>query len=129
MVAHDAEAQLGKIRAPTQITFKNAVLLVQDEFLSALYPDEILVIADFVKCSARLRSALSTHIQELLSKGVSVVLDFPANTRMQRQWFRELFEATGVDHELHFVDVSDDVCKRQLRQRSYVMSRPDARFV
>ena len=97
---------------------KNAVLLVQDEFLSALYPDEILVIPDFVRCSARLRNALSTHIHELLSKGVSVVLDFPANTRMQRQWFRELFEAAGVDHELHFVDVPDDVCKRQLKQRS-----------
>ena len=30
-------------------------------------------------------------------------------------------EAAGVDHELHFVDVSDDVCKHQLKQRSELL--------
>ncbi|MGH7872818.1 MAG: AAA family ATPase, partial [Candidatus Binatia bacterium] len=54
----------------------------------------------------------------LLSRGVSVVLDFPGNTRAQRQWFRELFEGANVEHELHFIDAPDDLCKRQLRQRS-----------
>jgi predicted kinase len=49
---------------------------------------------------------------------VPVVLDFPGNTRAKRQWFRELFEAAGVEHELHFIDAPDDLCKRQLRQRS-----------
>ena len=73
---------------------------------------------DFVKYSARVRDALSLHIQDLLSRGVSVVLDFPGNTRAQRQWFRALFEAAGVEHELHFIDVSNDLCKLQLRQRS-----------
>jgi hypothetical protein len=28
------------------------------------------------------------------------------------------FEASGADHELHFIDASDDVCKRQLKERS-----------
>lgn len=97
---------------------KNAVLLVQDEFLDALYPGEIQSIQDFVKCSARLRDGLSLHIRDLLSRGVSVVLDFPGNTRAQRQWFRELFEGANVEHELHFIDAPDDLCKRQLRRRS-----------
>ena len=97
---------------------KNAVLLVQDEFLGALYPGEIRSIQDFVKYSARVRDVLSLHIRDLLSRGVSVVLDFPGNTRAQRQWFRELFEGANVEHELHFIDASDDLCKRQLRQRS-----------
>ena len=97
---------------------RNAVLLVQDEFLDALYPGEIATIQDFVKCSARLRAAVSLHIRDLLSSGVPVVLDFPGNTRAQRQWFRELFEAARVEHELHFIDAPDDLCKRQLRQRS-----------
>ena len=94
---------------------RNAVLLVQDEFLEALYPDDIRSIRDFVKYSARLRDALSVHIQDLLSRGVSVVLDFPGNTRVQRQWFRELIASAGVDHELHFIDAPDDLCKHQLR--------------
>jgi len=97
---------------------KNAVLLVQDEFLDALYPGEIRSIQDFVKYSARVREALSLHIRDLLSRGVPVVLDFPGNTRAQRRWFRELFEDANVEHELHFIDAPDDLCKRQLRQRS-----------
>lgn len=97
---------------------QNAVLLVQDEFLDALYPGEIRNIQDFVKYSARVRDALSLHIRDLLARGVSVVLDFPGNTRAQRQWFRELFEGANVEHELHFIDAPDDLCKRQLRQRS-----------
>ena len=97
---------------------KNAVLFVQDEFLSSLYPGEIRDIQDFVKYSARVRDVLSLHIQDLLLRGVSVVLDFPANTRAQRQWFRGLFEGASVEHELHFVDVPNDLCKLQLRQRS-----------
>jgi predicted kinase len=97
---------------------KNAVLLVQDVFLGALYPGEIRTIQDFVEYSARVRGILSPHVQDLLSRGVSVVLDFPGNTRTQRQWFRELFEGANVAHELHFIDTPDDLCKRQLRQRS-----------
>ena len=97
---------------------ENAVLLVQDEFLAALYPGEIVDIPDFVRCSSRLRDSLAPHICALLSKGVSVVLDFPGNTKSQRTWFRTLFEQADAAHELHFIDVPDDVCKRQLRDRS-----------
>ena len=53
-----------------------------------------------------------------LSRGMSVVLDFPGNTRSQRRWFRNLFELANVEHELHYIDASDDLCKRQLRRRS-----------
>jgi hypothetical protein len=53
-----------------------------------------------------------------LSKGISVVLDFPGNTKVQRVWFRELIEGANVEHELHFVDASDALCKSQLRERS-----------
>jgi len=97
---------------------RDAVLLVQDEWLVALYPGEIRDIPDFIKYSARIRQALSPHVRALLTRGNSVVLDFPGNTRRQRQWFRELFESVNAQHELHYVDPSDEVCKRQLRRRS-----------
>ena len=99
-------------------TREDAVLLVQDDFLAALYPGEILEIPDFVRCSSRLRDALSSHICALLAKGVSVVLDFPGNTKKQRAWFRTLFEQAGVAYELHFIDAPDELCKRQLKDRS-----------
>ena len=97
---------------------ENAVLLVQDEFLDSLFPGEITDIAGFVKYSARLRDALAPHIHSLLSRGISVVLDFPGNTKAQRAWFRQLFEGAHADHELHFVDASEALCKRQLKDRS-----------
>ena len=97
---------------------ENAVLLVQDDFLAALYPGEILDIPDFVRCSSRLRDALSPHIGALLAKGLSVVLDFPGNTTKQRAGFRTLFMQADVAHELHFIDAPDDLCKRQLKERS-----------
>src|SRR5215469_17217682 len=88
---------------------ENAVLLVQDDLLDALFPGEIADIQGFVKCSSRLKKALTPHICALLSKGISVVLDFPANTKAQRAWFRELIERAKVEHELHFVDASNDL--------------------
>jgi predicted kinase len=106
------------VRARELARTRNAVIFVQDAILDTLYPGEIRDIPDFVKYSARVRDALSLHVTELLSRGISVVLDFPGNTRLQRQWFRDLFERAGVEHELHFVDAPDELCKRQLRQRS-----------
>src|SRR5262245_50201569 len=82
---------------------EQAILLVQDQFLDSLYPCEILDVPGFVKCSSRLRSALEPHVCELLMKGISVVLDFPGNTRAQRAWFRGMFERASVAHELHFI--------------------------
>ena len=98
---------------------EDAILLAQDEFLDALFPGEITDLPGFVKCSLRLRSALAPHVCALLSRGISVVLDFPGNTKAQRVWFRELIERANVDHELHFVDSSDALCKGQLADRSW----------
>ena len=97
---------------------ENAVLLCEDEFLVTLYPGEIVTLTDYVRCSTRIRSALAPHIRALLSRGVSVVLDFPGNTRTQRAWFRHLLDGATVEHELHFIDASDALCKQQLRARS-----------
>jgi predicted kinase len=97
---------------------ENAVLLVQDDFLNALFPGEITDILGFVKCSSRLQNALAPHVCALLSKGTSVVLDFPGNTKPQRAWFRELIERANVKHELHFIEAPDALCKSQLRDRS-----------
>ena len=96
----------------------NAVLLVQDEMLNCLFPGEITDIPGYVKRSSRLNDALAPHICALLSKGISVVLDFPANTRAQRAWFRGIIESANVEHELHLIDASDSLCKSRLMSRS-----------
>ncbi|MBH9579175.1 AAA family ATPase [Inhella proteolytica] len=95
-----------------------ALLFVQDALLETLYPGEILTLKDFERCAGRLQAALAPQIKALLRRGLDVVLDFPANTLKQRAWFRELFEAAGAAHELHWIDTPDALCKQQLRQRS-----------
>ena len=100
---------------------ENAILFVQDQFLDSLFPGEIVDIPGFVKCSSRLNNALAPHICALLSKGISFVLDFPGNTKAQRAWFRGIFERANVEHELHFVNASDTLCKSQLKDRSQLL--------
>jgi len=95
-----------------------AVLLVQDEFLQVLFPGEITDVTGYVKYSTRLQDALTPHIGALLRRGLTVVLDFPANTRTQRAWFRKLIEQAGHPHELHYICASDRLCKRQLKERT-----------
>jgi predicted kinase len=95
-----------------------AALLVEDDFLARLFPDQVVDLAAYVMYSGRIREVLAPHICSLLSLGLSVVLDFPANSRRQRAWFRRLIDDSGAEHELHFVDVPDEVCLRQLKLRS-----------
>lgn len=96
----------------------NHILLIEDDWLSELYPEEISCIADYIKYSSRLKKILSNHIKSLLLQGISVVLDFPANTKEQRNWLRTLYDEEKVSHTLHYVDVDNDICKKQLKERS-----------
>jgi predicted kinase len=95
-----------------------AILLEEDHFLATLFGGEIHSVADYLRYSARIRDALSEHIVTLLRSGTTVVLDFPGNTPTQRAWFRQLIDRAGATHELHYLDVTDDTCKAQLRERS-----------
>ena len=97
---------------------ENAVLLVEDDFLARLFPTEIVDLAAYVTYSSRVRDALASHICALLAMGMSVVLDFPANTRRQRAWFRRLIDDSGAEHELHYIDAPDALCIQQLKDRS-----------
>ncbi|WP_315771462.1 MULTISPECIES: ATP-binding protein [unclassified Bradyrhizobium] len=94
------------------------IVIAEDEWLARLYPGEQSTLADYVRNSSRLRSVMGPHVVALLRAGVSVVLDFPANTPASRAWMRSLFEAAGVPHQLHHLDVPDEVCKARLRARN-----------
>jgi len=96
----------------------STVLISEDHWMSALLRDELATLDDYRRCSARVRAAMAPHVVSLLLEGVSVVMDFPANTLQQRAWLRGLFEAAGAEHELHYLDVADDVCKQRLRARN-----------
>jgi len=72
-----------------------SVLISEDFWLTRVYPGEISTLEDYVRCSERLKKAIGPHVVDLLGAGLSVVLDFPANTPGQRRWMRDLIEAAG----------------------------------
>lgn len=94
------------------------VLLSEDHLLARLYPGEITTVADYARRAACLRDAIGPHVEALLRARISVVLDFPANTLATRAWMRTLFEGALADHQLHYLDVPDEVCKARLRARN-----------
>lgn len=101
------------------------VLIAEDDWLNALFADELVSLPDYVRCSSKLRRRMGPHVAAMLNAGVSVVLDFPANTVEQRRWMRGILENTTASHQLHLLDVPDEVCLARLRARN---SRGDHPF-
>jgi len=94
------------------------VLLSEDVWLSELFGPDMTTIKDYVRCSRRLRTVMAPHVAALLTAGVSVVLDFPANTPETRVWMHRLVNETKCRHTLHFLNMPDDICRDRLRQRN-----------
>jgi len=117
----------GKSTLTTKLgNMPTTVVVAEDDWLAALYSDELISVSDYVRCSTRLQTIMGPHIASLLNAGVSVVLDFPANTIASRMWMRGIIEATNVPHALHFLDVPDEVCKSRLRVRNASGEHPFA---
>ncbi|MEL0438998.1 AAA family ATPase [Phycobacter sp. K97] len=102
----------------------NAVLIAEDEWLSTLYPGKITSGADYLSCTGKLRETIAPHVIELLNAGVSVVLDFSANTTQHRGWMRSLLDNTSAAHQLHVLDVPDEVCLTRLKARNAEGAHP-----
>lgn len=94
-----------------------AIRLSEDEWLEFLFPNEINGFDDYIKYSARLKPILKSHVRNILNSGVSVVMDFPANTVKQRAWFKEIFSDDQIPHKLIYIDASDQLCLSQIQSR------------
>ena len=94
------------------------LLISEDHWTSNLFADDLRTIDDYGRYSARLRAAIGPHIVDILQQGISIVLDFPANTVRNRTWMRSLIDQSGAAHELHLLDVPDMICKQRLRERN-----------
>ena len=96
---------------------RNAVLISEDEWLSILYPNQIVSFDDYRYYSSLLKPLIKAHVVNILRSGTDVVMDFPANTVKQRKWFKELISEAGAPNELIYLKVSDEVCLKQIEKR------------
>jgi predicted kinase len=109
----------GKSTLAKQLASRPSTLLIsEDHWTSTLFAGELKTIEDYGRLSARLRAAMAPHIVDILRLGLSVVLDFPANTVKNREWMRSLVAEADVAHELHLLDVPDKICKQRIRERN-----------
>ncbi|MBB5515151.1 putative kinase [Rubricella aquisinus] len=102
------------------------VLIEEDIWLKALYADELSTVQDYLRCTRKLRSAMTPHIVSLLEAGLSVVLDFSANTVKARDWPRRILGQVDADHVLHVLNLPDDLCLERLRARNAKGEHPFA---
>jgi predicted kinase len=109
----------GKSTLAARLADRPATILVsQDRLMAKLYPDEIRTIEDYAKIAPRLRDAMGEHLASVLREGVSIVLDWPANTVRVRSWMRAIFEDAGADHELHVLKATESERRVRLSARN-----------
>jgi predicted kinase len=111
-------AQLGKL--------DKAIVIAEDDWLNALYAQEMTSMADYMRCMTKLRNIIGPHVVSLLNNGVSVVLDFQANTVESRDWMRSILDQTNAHHKLHVLDVPEKVCIARLHARNAKGDHPFA---
>lgn len=108
----------GKSTKSKQLSIeKHAVLLSEDEWLAALYPNQIASFEDYIKFSAQLKPLVKKHVQNILSVGTDVVMDFPANTQKLRKWFLDMALEVNASHQLIFLNQNNEQCLRHIEQR------------
>ncbi|HEV2614391.1 MAG TPA: ATP-binding protein [Gammaproteobacteria bacterium] len=96
----------------------NAIFISEDSWLDTLFPRMIHGFEDYLHYSKIFRTIIAIHVAQLLAKGTSVVFDFAGNIPQERQWVKSLIEKAGAFHVLHYVVASDDLCRRQYKQRN-----------
>jgi predicted kinase len=94
------------------------LVLAEDHWLPTLYPAQITSLDDYRRESERLRAAIAPLIVDLLRRGLTIILDFPANTVASRTWMRGLADDAGITATLHFLDLPDDLCRQRLHDRN-----------
>lgn len=105
-------------RAKAHAESTGAILISEDIWLMRLYGDVMKDFEDYKRLSVRLKTVVGPLVIDLLRAGNDVVLDFPANTRATRAWFRNVFEAARAAHILHYLDTTDADCLTRIAQRN-----------
>ena len=100
-----------------------ATLISEDVWMQRLYGDQMHTFDDYIRCAPKLRSVVGPLATDLLRAGLPVVLDFQANTRSVRTWFRSVAEAAGAVAVLHVLDLPDALCMARIAQRN--VERPE----
>ena len=95
---------------------ENAVILSCDELTFALFDGQLGDAHD--RISTRMERYFMEKAVEIIRTGTSVILDWGFWTAEGRKTARAFYAQRGVACEMHYIDVSPEVWKRQIEQRN-----------
>jgi predicted kinase len=120
------KAGAGKTTLAAALAAKHkAILIAEDIWLMRLY-GPMKSFDDYRTYSQRAKTIVGPLVTDLLGLGQGVVLDFPANTRSSRLWFRSLCESAGARPVLHYLTTPDELCLKRIDQRN--IDRPEGSY-
>ena len=107
----------GKTTYSQKICAENdAVLLSVDEMILTVFGQNCGAKHDEYVNNAK--KYLLNKSLELIDKNINVVLDWGFWTRKEREFAKDFYKSRGIDCELHYIDISDDVCKARIEKRN-----------
>lgn len=113
------KAGAGKTTVASRIAQEPGTILIsEDIWLMRLFGDQMKTFDDYIRFAKKLKTVVGPLATDLLSAGDCVVLDFQANTKAGRSWFRSVFEQAKAAHVLHFVSASDEACLARIARRN-----------
>jgi predicted kinase len=118
------KAGAGKTTIATGLAQEHAAILIsEDIWMMRLFGDQMKTFDDYIRFSPKLKTVVGPLAAQLLKSGNDVVLDFQANTKAGRRFFRSVFEQADAAHVLHFVQTSDQECLERIAKRN--IERPE----
>jgi predicted kinase len=107
----------GKSHYAEQMKSKmNALLLSCDELTQTLFPSGLGEQHD--EMTARIKAYLYQKAKEAADAGVDTILEFGFWSRQEREEVSALFASAGVDFEWHYVYVSDEDWRENIKERN-----------
>jgi predicted kinase len=113
------KASAGKTTIANALAKEHAAILIsEDIWMMRLFGDQMKTFDDYLYFSPKLKTVIGPLAAQLLKSGNHVVLDFQANTKAGRRFFRSVSEPADAVHVLHFVQTSDQVCLERIAKRN-----------
>lgn len=97
-----------------------AVLLSIDEIMLAMFG---LYVGDkHDEYVEKTEKYLFDKSVEIIETGIDVILDWGLWTRDERRYAKEFYSAQGIEHEIHYLNISDATWKARLDKRNRAVS-------
>lgn len=95
---------------------ENAVMLSVDELVLSILGSDLGEKHDEI--TARVQAYLFEKSVEMVHAGANVLLEWGFWTREKRSAARKFYEDRGIVCEFHYIDVPDDVWRRNIEKRN-----------